>query len=135
MIVFIITELSRECKEPYVTVSYFQSSGEVVKFGLQNGNFTKVNDMTPESHKDSPQNAALASVLENFPEAVPRIRELFLQSPDFQSLCEDYRECLANWRHWQQATSEQASAYGKIYAELLQELEQEVRQSLEPDEA
>ena len=91
--------------------------------------------MTTNGHKDGPQNAALASVLENFPEAVARIRELFLQSPDFQSLCEDYRECLANWRHWREAASEQASDYGKIYAELLQELEQEVRQSLEPDEA
>ncbi len=91
--------------------------------------------MTSPGYKDPPQNAALASVLENFPEAVARIRELFQQSPDFQSLCEDYRECLANWRHWRQADSEQAPDYCKIYAELLQELEQEVRQSLEPDEA
>ncbi len=91
--------------------------------------------MTSPGYKDPPQNAALASVLENFPEAVARIRELFQQSPDFQSLCEDYRECLANWRHWRQADSEQAPDYCKIYAELLKELEQEVRQSLEPDEA
>lgn len=91
--------------------------------------------MTTDGHKDAPQNAALASVLENFPEAVAKIRELFLQSPDFQSLCEDYRECLANLRHWQQAASEQASGYGKIYTELLQELELEVQQYLEPDEA
>jgi hypothetical protein len=90
--------------------------------------------MTPTGHQDAPQNAALASVLENFPEAVARIRELFLQSPDFQSLCEDYRECLANWRHWRQAASEKAPGYCKIYADLLQELEQEIRQSLEPDE-
>ena len=91
--------------------------------------------MTPAGQKDAPQNAALASVLENFPGAVARIRDLFQQSLDFQSLCEDYRECLANWRHWRQADSEQALDYCKIYAELLQELEQEVRQSLEPDEA
>ena len=90
--------------------------------------------MTPASHKDTPQNPALASVLENFPEAVARIRELFQQSPDFQSLCEDYRECLANWRHWRQADSEETPGYCKIYGELLQELEQEVRQFLEPDE-
>jgi hypothetical protein len=90
--------------------------------------------MTPASHKDTPQNAALASVMENFPEAVVRIRELFQESPEFQSLCEDYRECLANWRHWRQVISEQAPDYCKIYAELLQELEQEVRQSLKPDE-
>jgi hypothetical protein len=91
--------------------------------------------MTTAGHQDAPQNAALASVLKNFPEAVARIRELFLQSPDFQSLCEDYRECLANWRHWRQADSEQAPDYCKIYAELLQELEQEVRQYLESEKA
>ena len=91
--------------------------------------------MTSPDSKDVPQNTALASVLENFPEAVARIRELFLRSPDFQSLCEDYRDCLANWQRWRQAASEDAPGYCKIYAELLQELEQEVRQSLEPDEA
>ena len=91
--------------------------------------------MTPAGHKDPPQNAALASVLENFPGAVARIRELFQQSPDFQLLCEDYRECLANWRHWRQADSEQGIDYCRIYAELLQELEQEVRQYLEPEGA
>jgi hypothetical protein len=91
--------------------------------------------MTPAGRQDTPPNAALASVLENFPEAVARIRERFQQSPDFQSLCEDYRECLANWRHWQQADSEQARGYCKIYAELLQELDQEVRQYLESEEA
>ena len=90
--------------------------------------------MTTAGHIDAPQNAALASVLENFPGAVARIRELFLQNPYFRSLCEDYRECLANWRHWRQADSEQAPEYCTIYAELLQELEQEIRQSLEPNE-
>jgi hypothetical protein len=89
--------------------------------------------MTTAGHQDAPQNAALASVLENFPEAVARIRELFLQNPDFQSLCEDYRECLTHWRYWRQSASEQAPDYCKIYADLLQELEQEVRQFLEPD--
>jgi hypothetical protein len=90
--------------------------------------------MTTAGYQDAPQNAALASVLENFPEAVARIRELFLQSPDFQSLCEDYRECLANWRHWRQAASEDSSGYCKIYGDLLQELEQEILKSLEPNE-
>ena len=91
--------------------------------------------MTTAGYQDALQNAALASVLENFPEAAARIRELFLENPYFRSLCEDYRECLANWRHWRQADSEQAPDYCKIYAELLQELEQEIRQSLEPNEA
>ena len=87
--------------------------------------------MTPADHENTPPKAALVSVLEKFPEAALRIRELFLQSPSFQSLCEDYRDCLAAWQYWQQAASEEAPALCQSYAELLQELEQEVRQYLE----
>ena len=64
-----------------------------------------------------------------------RIRELFLQSPSFQSLCEDYRDCLAAWQYWRQAASEDAPALCQSYAELLQELDQEVRQYLEQEQA
>ena len=91
--------------------------------------------MTPTGWQDTPPIAALASVLEKFPGAAIRIRELFHQSPSFQTLCEDYRDCLAAWWYWRQATSEDAPALCQSYTELLQELEQEVRQSLEPDEA
>ena len=87
--------------------------------------------MTPASWKYAPPKAALALVLEKFPEAAARIRELFLQSTSFQSLCEDYRDCLAAWQYWRRATSEEAPALCQSYAELLQELEQEVRQYLE----
>jgi hypothetical protein len=87
--------------------------------------------MTPAGHKNAPPKAALASVLEEFPEAVARIRELFQQSPSFQSLCEDYRDCVAAWQYWRQAASEDAPALCQSYAELLQELEQEVQQYLE----
>ena len=95
----------------------------------------KVNGMTPADRKDAPPKAALASVLEKFPEAAARIRELFQQSPSFQSLCEDYRDCLAAWQYWRQAASEEAPALCQSYAELLQELEQEVRQYLEQEQA
>ncbi len=91
--------------------------------------------MTPAGRNDAPPTAALASVLEKFPEGAARIRELFQQSPSFQSLCEDYRDCLAAWQYWRQATSEEAPALCQSYAELLQELEQEVRQYLEQEQA
>ena len=94
----------------------------------------EVNGMTPADRKEALQKAALASVLEKFPETAARIRELFLQSPSFQSLCEDYRDCLAAWQYWRQATSEEAPALGQSYAELLWELEQEVRQYLEQEQ-
>jgi hypothetical protein len=90
--------------------------------------------MTPAGHQDGPQNTALAAVLENFPEAMARIRELFQQSHSFQSLCEDYRDCLAALSYWRQAAADEAQALCQSYIELLQELEQEVRHYLEHDE-
>jgi len=95
----------------------------------------KVNGMTPADRQDTPPQAALVAVIEKFPEAVARIWELFQQSHAFQSLCEDYRDCLAVWHYWRQASSEEAPALCQSYAELLQELEQEVRQYLEPEQA
>jgi hypothetical protein len=91
--------------------------------------------MIPAGRQDAPPKAALASVLEKFPEAAARIRDLFQQSSSFQSLCEDYRDCLAAWWYWRQASSEEAPALYQSYAELLQELEQEVRQYLEQEQA
>jgi hypothetical protein len=91
----------------------------------------QVNGMDPAGRKCAPPKTALASILEKFPEAPARIREVFLQSPSFQSLCEDYRDCLAAWQYWRQAASKDAPALCQSYAELLQELEQEVRQYLE----
>ena len=89
--------------------------------------------MTPADRQDTPPKAALESVMEKFPEAVNSIWELFQQSASFQSLCEDYRDCVAAWQYWRQATSEDAPALCQSYAELLQELEQEVRQYLEEE--
>lgn len=91
----------------------------------------KVNGMTPADRENTLPKAALTSVLEKFPEAALRIQKFFLQSPSFQSLCEDYRDSLAAWQYWRQASSEEAPALCQSYAELLQELEQEVRQYLE----
>ena len=79
----------------------------------------KVNGMTPADRENTPPKAAIVSVLEKFPEATLRIQELFLQSPSFQSLCEDYRDSLAAWQYWQQAASEDAPALFQSYAELL----------------
>lgn len=91
--------------------------------------------MIPADRTNTAKETALTPILEKFPEARARIRRLFQQSPSFQSLCEDYRDCLAAWQHWRQATSEDAPALCQSYAELLQELEQEVRDYLEKEES
>jgi hypothetical protein len=79
----------------------------------------------------APQEAALAPVLEKFPETAAAIRELFHRSASFQSLCGDYRDCLAAWHYWRQSPAEEAPVLCQSYAELLQELEEEIRQFLE----
>ncbi len=81
------------------------------------------------------QESTLAPLLEKYPAAAAMIQQLFQQSPSFRSLCEDYRDCLAAWRHWRRAASEDAPSLCLSYAELLQELEEEVRQYLEHEEA
>jgi hypothetical protein len=86
--------------------------------------------MPSADRKNTAQEAALAMVLGKFPEAAAKIRHFFRQSPAFQSLCEDYRDCLAAWEYWRQAASEEAPAVCQSYAELLRELEEEVRQYL-----
>jgi hypothetical protein len=85
--------------------------------------------------KNAAKDRALAPILEKFPEARAKIRQLFQQNPSFQSLCEDYRDCLAAWQHWRQAVSEEAPALCQSYTELLQELEQEVRDYLGQESA
>ena len=86
--------------------------------------------------KDTPtlvERARLIAVLKRFPEERAALQRLFRGNPSFQSLCEDYRDCLAALQQWEQSTSEEAPALAGAYAELLGELEQEVRQFLEAE--
>ena len=87
--------------------------------------------MPAEHKKNARSEAALARVVEKFPEARAKIQQLFQQSPSFQSICEDYRDCLAAWHYWRQDASEEAPALCQSYTDLLQELEQEVQEFLE----
>lgn len=75
--------------------------------------------------------AGLCLLINRFPEESQVLRHLFQGSLSFQSLCNDYRECLAELQHWQQSTSEEAPTWRDEYAHLLLALEQEVRQYLE----
>ena len=81
------------------------------------------------------ERARLLPALKRFPEARAALQRLFRDSTSFQSLCEDYRDCLAALQYWEQSTSAEAAALAKSYAELLGELEQEVKQFLEDSQA
>jgi len=86
--------------------------------------------MNPEDIKATSA-TGLSLIMNIFPEEGQALRRLFQESPSFQSLCDDYQECLAALQNWQQSTSEEAPAWREEYAHLLLELEQEVRQYLE----
>jgi hypothetical protein len=71
--------------------------------------------------------------LKLFPEERAALQRLFRESSSFQSLCDDYLDCLAALRYWEQSASGEAPALAKAYAELLGELELEVREYLEQE--
>lgn len=87
--------------------------------------------MNLEDIQEKSAGAGLFLIMKRFPEEGQALRHLFQESLSFQSLCNDYRECLAELQNWQQSTSEEAPAWRGEYAHLLIELEQEVRQYLE----
>jgi hypothetical protein len=86
--------------------------------------------MIPKGTPTLAERARLLPLLRRFPEARAALQRLFRANPSFQSLCEDYRDCLAALQYWEQSTSGEAPALAGAYAELLGELEQEVKQFL-----
>lgn len=91
--------------------------------------------MTSENILTLSKGVGLQQVLKLFPEERAVLQRLFRESSSFQSLCEDYRDCLAALRYWKQSASEEAPLLCQSYTVLLQELEQEVRQYLEQEQA
>jgi hypothetical protein len=91
--------------------------------------------MNPEDIQAKSAGAGLSLIMERFSEEGQALRRLFQESLSFQSLCDDYQECLAELQNWQQSTSEEAPAWRDEYAHLLLELEQEVRQYLEQEQS
>lgn len=91
--------------------------------------------MNPEDIQPKSAGAGLSLIMKRFPEEGKTLRRLFEESLSFQSLCDDYQECLAELQNWQQSTSEEAPAWRDEYAHLLLELEQEVRQYLQQEQS
>ena len=79
--------------------------------------------------------AGFSLITTRFSEEGQALRHLFQASLSFQSLCDDYQECLAELHNWKQSTSEEAPAWSDEYAHLLLELKQEVRHYLEQEQS
>jgi hypothetical protein len=67
--------------------------------------------MNPEHLQARSAGAGLALIMERFSEARQALRRLFQESLSFQSLGDNYRECLAALHNWQQSSPEEAPAW------------------------
>ena len=65
-------------------------------------------------------------VLEKFPDRAGEIKRLYKTSQDFQTVCEDYRQCAEALHHWNQSDENAASIRRQEYAQLFQELMDEI---------
>lgn len=69
-------------------------------------------------------------VLEKFPEQCEDIKRLFKESLEFQTMCNDYRQCAEALQYWNQSDDKHAPARKQEYALLLKELVDEIRMCL-----
>lgn len=78
--------------------------------------------------------SGLFLVFERFPDRKAYVKTLYRESEDFQSLCEDYRQCYGALRYWHQSSEEYAPARRHEYTALLEELEEEIGRLLKVSE-
>ncbi|MGW8325032.1 MAG: hypothetical protein ACWGNI_04945 [Desulfobacterales bacterium] len=68
----------------------------------------------------------LFSVLKRFPEQKETIIQLFRESDSFQTMCEDYLNCVKALDHWNQSEEDIATTRRNEYSAIIQELEEEI---------
>jgi hypothetical protein len=69
-------------------------------------------------------------IMQRFPSQKDKLRRLYLSSPSFQTLCEDYHKCTEALEHWMQSKHENALERSREYRELKQGLESEVEEHI-----
>jgi len=69
---------------------------------------------------------AVGCVIGRFPHREHEIAECYRSDQRFQSLCEDYCECLKSLARWTRDPSQTAAVYQDDYRELLAELEGDI---------
>ena len=70
--------------------------------------------------------SSVFNVLETFPGNRDDIKRLFKENREFQSICEDYRQCAEALNHWRQSNVKEAPKRRQEYEQLLQELVDEI---------
>ncbi len=67
-----------------------------------------------------------STVIQRFPEHLETIKHLFKKSPNFQTLCSDYRRCANALEFWKKSDRNEAQIRREEYETLLHELESEI---------
>ena len=70
--------------------------------------------------------SSVFKVLETFPGNRDDIKRLFKMNREFQSICEDYRQCAEALHHWSQSNEKEAPNRRQEYEQLLKELMDEI---------
>lgn len=70
--------------------------------------------------------SSVVHVLEKFPDRTGDIKRLYKASQEFQTVCEDYRQCAKALHHWNQSHGKEAPTRRQEYEQLLQELMDEI---------
>jgi uncharacterized protein YdcH (DUF465 family) len=70
--------------------------------------------------------SSVFKVLETFPGNRDDIKRLFKMNREFQSICEDYRQCAEALNHWSQSNEKEAPNRRQEYEQLLKELMDEI---------
>lgn len=73
---------------------------------------------------------SLFPVIKRFPDRRNVVKQLFKQSHSFQTMCEDYRECINALDYWKRSDSKEAPLRRTEYSALLWDLEMEILQKL-----
>ena len=74
--------------------------------------------------------SSLFHVLKRLSEHKDAIHQRFRKNENFQTICDDYRQCAEALYRWNGSTSEEARGRRNEYADLLQDLESEILQTL-----
>lgn len=70
---------------------------------------------------------SLFLVIERFPDCRDAFRCLYVKDDGFQSLCENYQQCLAALRYWSRSKGADAAERQREYLKIQRELELEFR--------
>ena len=81
----------------------------------------------------SSDTSSLVLVMKRFSRHVEALERLYKKNESFQSLCDDYQECLALHESCTRSIAQEAAAYQEDAAILLHELEEEILEYLQAE--